>query len=39
MGEKNKALVIEYYCLEEIKSHVTSFSLISQDYYLKLLKS
>lgn len=29
-GKKNQALVIEYYCLEEIKSHVASFSLISR---------
>lgn len=28
---------LSYYCLEEIKSPVAGFSLISQDYYLKLL--
>lgn len=28
----------EYYCLKEIKSRIASFSLISQYYYLKLLK-
>lgn len=33
-----QTLVSEYYCLKEIKSHIASFSLISQYYYLKLLK-